>query len=193
MFAPSYRLGPSHPLKFIIVNSIFLTATPCLKCTAFKERKSTEVRAIIVCLAIPGKIVGVEYLKDGARSGRVQFGGIIRPVSLDFVPEASEGDYVMVHVGFPISRVNAEEAERTTVCWPRWERCGKNFLSLRCHHHVPAQRILGEVFQVVDQKWRGLGLIAQSGLGLRDEFAAYDAPARAWLSMGPSPNSQSAF
>ncbi len=100
-------------MKFIIVNSIFLTATLCLKCTAFKERKSTEVRAIIVCLAIPGKIVGVEYLKDGARSGRVQFGGIIRPVSLDFVPEASEGDYVMVHVGFPISRVNAEEAERT--------------------------------------------------------------------------------
>jgi hydrogenase assembly chaperone HypC/HupF len=43
----------------------------------------------------------------------VQFGGITRPAYLDFVPEASVGDYVMVHVGFAISRLNAEEAGRT--------------------------------------------------------------------------------
>jgi len=43
----------------------------------------------------------------------VQFGGIVRQVSLDFVPEAGLGDYVMVHVGFAISRVDADEAERT--------------------------------------------------------------------------------
>jgi hydrogenase expression/formation protein HypC len=47
------------------------------------------------------------------RAARVQFGGIVRQVSLDFVPEAGLGDYVMVHVGFAISRVDAEEAERT--------------------------------------------------------------------------------
>ena len=47
------------------------------------------------------------------RSARVQFGGIVRQVSLNFVPEAGLGDYVMVHVGFAISRVDAEEAERT--------------------------------------------------------------------------------
>ena len=47
------------------------------------------------------------------RAGRVQFGGIVRQVSLDFVPEAVLGDYVMVHVGFAISRVDADEAERT--------------------------------------------------------------------------------
>lgn len=45
--------------------------------------------------------------------GRVEFGGIIRQANLDFVPEAKEGDYVMVHVGFAISRVDAAEAERT--------------------------------------------------------------------------------
>jgi hydrogenase expression/formation protein HypC len=43
----------------------------------------------------------------------VQFGGIVRETSLDFVPEAEVGDYVMVHVGFAISKVDAEEAERT--------------------------------------------------------------------------------
>jgi len=47
------------------------------------------------------------------RAARVQFGGIVRQVSLDFVPEAGLGDYVMVHVGFAISRVDAIEAERT--------------------------------------------------------------------------------
>jgi hydrogenase expression/formation protein HypC len=43
----------------------------------------------------------------------VQFGGITRLVQLDFVPEAGVGDYVIVHVGFALSKVNAEEAQRT--------------------------------------------------------------------------------
>lgn len=65
-----------------------------------------------MCLAVPGKIVATEERK-GMRLGRVQFGGIVREVRLDFVPEAATGDYVMVHVGFAISRVDQEEAERT--------------------------------------------------------------------------------
>jgi hydrogenase expression/formation protein HypC len=55
-----------------------------------------------MCLAVPGKILHT-----------VMFGGITREACLDFVPEARPGDYVMVHVGFAISRVDAEEAERT--------------------------------------------------------------------------------
>ena len=47
------------------------------------------------------------------RAARVQFGGIVREVSLSFVPEANLGDYVMVHVGYAISRVDSLEAERT--------------------------------------------------------------------------------
>ncbi len=65
-----------------------------------------------MCLAIPGKILEIQKLGE-MRAGRVQFGGIVRQVSLDFVPEAGLGDYVMVHVGFAISRVDAAEAERT--------------------------------------------------------------------------------
>ncbi len=65
-----------------------------------------------MCLAIPGKIDQIEH-KDGVRCGRVRFGGIARQACLDFVPEAKEGDYVMVHVGFAISVVDREEAERT--------------------------------------------------------------------------------
>lgn len=65
-----------------------------------------------MCLAIPGKILDCEEA-SGARTARVQFGGIVRQVSLDFVPEAGVGDYVVVHVGVAISRVDREEAERT--------------------------------------------------------------------------------
>ena len=65
-----------------------------------------------MCLAIPGKVLSCEEL-GFARTGRVQFGGTVRQVRLDFVPEASVGDYVMVHVGFAISKVDEEEAQRT--------------------------------------------------------------------------------
>jgi hydrogenase expression/formation protein HypC len=65
-----------------------------------------------MCLAIPGMILEAEEL-NGSRTARVQFGGIVRQVSLDFVPEAGPGDYVIVHTGFAISRVNRIEADRT--------------------------------------------------------------------------------
>lgn len=65
-----------------------------------------------MCLAIPGKILEIEG-EQPLRVARVQFGGIVRQVSLNFVPEANVGDYVLVHVGFAISRVDAAEAERT--------------------------------------------------------------------------------
>jgi hydrogenase expression/formation protein HypC len=65
-----------------------------------------------VCLAIPGKILEIQE-QGTLRAARVQFGGIVRQVSLNFVPEAGLGDYVMVHVGFAISRVDESEAQRT--------------------------------------------------------------------------------
>ena len=65
-----------------------------------------------MCLAIPGKILSKQMI-GGVDMGQVQFGGITRQTHLGFVPEAEVGDYVMVHVGFAISRVDAAEAERT--------------------------------------------------------------------------------
>jgi hydrogenase expression/formation protein HypC len=65
-----------------------------------------------MCLAVPGKLLDCDE-SSGVREGRVQFGGIVRRIRLDFLPEAQVGDYVVVHVGFAISRVDAEEAQRT--------------------------------------------------------------------------------
>ena len=65
-----------------------------------------------MCLAVPGQILSTTTI-GGQRVGQVRFGGVTRQAFLDFVPEAVEGDFVMIHVGFAISRVDAEEAERT--------------------------------------------------------------------------------
>jgi hydrogenase expression/formation protein HypC len=65
-----------------------------------------------MCLAVPGKVVEAVEV-DGSRLAKVDFGGVTGEVRLDFVPEVQTGDYVLVHVGFAISRVEAEEARRT--------------------------------------------------------------------------------
>jgi len=63
-----------------------------------------------MCLGIPGEIVEISE-DQGLRVGRVRFAGITRTVCLEYVPEAALGDYVVVHVGFAISRIDREEAE----------------------------------------------------------------------------------
>jgi hydrogenase expression/formation protein HypC len=65
-----------------------------------------------LCLAIPGRVEAV--LEEGreTRTGRIDFGGVRRAVSLAFVPEAGPGDYVLVHAGFAISVVDESEARR---------------------------------------------------------------------------------
>lgn len=65
-----------------------------------------------MCLAIPGRVE--EISSDGLiRIGKVNFGGVVKRVCLDYVPEIVVGDYAIVHVGFAISRIDEETAERT--------------------------------------------------------------------------------
>ena len=65
-----------------------------------------------MCLAVPGKLLGIAG-DDLDRVGRVSFGGAVKQVSLAYTPEARVGDYVVVHVGFAISILDEQEAERT--------------------------------------------------------------------------------
>lgn len=65
-----------------------------------------------MCLAIPGKLI--EITSDhGIRTGRVNFGGIVKQVCLEYTPDADPGDYVLVHVGFALSKVDEADAART--------------------------------------------------------------------------------
>ena len=65
-----------------------------------------------MCLAIPGRVE--EITSDGLiRMGRVNFGGVVKRVCLDYVPEIAVGDYAIVHVGFAISKIDEQTAEQT--------------------------------------------------------------------------------
>lgn len=65
-----------------------------------------------MCLAIPGKIVAF-HEREGVRMGKIDYGGITRDACLEYIGDADLGDYVLVHVGFAISKVDEEEAART--------------------------------------------------------------------------------
>jgi hydrogenase expression/formation protein HypC len=67
---------------------------------------------VSMCLAIPGKVIEV-LDADSVKMGRVQFGGIVKQVCLEYTRDAQVGDYVLVHVGFALSKVDAAEAART--------------------------------------------------------------------------------
>ena len=64
-----------------------------------------------MCLGIPGRVVET-YAEHDVRMGKVDFGGVSKRVCLEHVPEAAPGAYVLVHVGFALSRLDEEEARR---------------------------------------------------------------------------------
>jgi hydrogenase expression/formation protein HypC len=61
-----------------------------------------------MCLSVPGKIVKIKQ-----NMARVDVGGMLRDISLDLCPEASMGEYVLIHAGFAIQKVDEEEAIET--------------------------------------------------------------------------------
>jgi hydrogenase expression/formation protein HypC len=67
-----------------------------------------------MCLAIPGKIKSIEYQYNGlVKMAQVVFGGITKQASLEMLPDAEVGDYVLVHVGVAISKIDEDEAKKT--------------------------------------------------------------------------------
>jgi hydrogenase expression/formation protein HypC len=68
------------------------------------------MKELTVCLGIPGEVQSI--VEGDLRLGRVAFGGVIKEVCLAYVPEAQVGDFVVVHAGFAISRIDREAAER---------------------------------------------------------------------------------
>jgi hydrogenase expression/formation protein HypC len=74
-----------------------------------------------MCLAVPGKILSTSG-EDFTRMARVSFGGIVKEISLAYVPDAQEGSYVLAHVGFAISVMDEAEALRT---WDILQKMGE--------------------------------------------------------------------
>lgn len=65
-----------------------------------------------MCLGVPGKIIEI-YTVAELRMGKVDFGGVIREICLETVPEAIIGDYTIVHAGLAISLLNEQQAQLT--------------------------------------------------------------------------------
>lgn len=66
-----------------------------------------------MCLAIPGKIIEIAEDAEGVRMAKTNFGGIVKRVCLEYTPDAQVGEYVLVHVGFALGKVDEAEAART--------------------------------------------------------------------------------
>ncbi len=73
-----------------------------------------------MCLAVPGKILAIEQ-RDGTTMSTVDFGGVTKDVCLQYLPDAEVGQYVIVHVGFAIQRLDEDSALRTLA---EFERLG---------------------------------------------------------------------
>ena len=63
-----------------------------------------------MCLGVPGKVLSMETNSIGMTMGKVSFGGVAKEVCLAYVPEAEIGDYVIVHAGFALNKLDEEEA-----------------------------------------------------------------------------------
>jgi hydrogenase expression/formation protein HypC len=71
-----------------------------------------------MCLAVPGRIIRLET-RDDTLMAEVDFGGVRKDVCLEYIPDATVGEYVIVHVGFAIQRLDEESAKRTLETFER--------------------------------------------------------------------------
>ena len=74
-----------------------------------------------MCLAVPGKVIDT-YREHAVLMGRVDFGGAIKRACLECVPDVQPGDYVLIHVGFALARMDEAEAQRV---WQLLEELGE--------------------------------------------------------------------
>lgn len=65
-----------------------------------------------MCLAVPGRVLEIEE-RDGIRMATVDFGGVVKDVCLEYLPDLQVGEYTIVHVGFALQRLDEESAQRT--------------------------------------------------------------------------------
>ncbi|MDB6123275.1 MAG: hydrogenase assembly chaperone hypC/hupF [Pedosphaera sp.] len=78
-----------------------------------------------MCLAIPGKVIEIEADPHGVKMAKANFGGTVKQVCLEYTPEVQLGDYVLVHVGFALGKINEAEALRTYKALEEMQQLGE--------------------------------------------------------------------
>ena len=66
-----------------------------------------------MCLAVPGKVVSIDESNPELKMAKVNFAGVSKAVCIEWLPDVKIGDYVLVHVGFALNKIDEEDAEET--------------------------------------------------------------------------------
>ncbi|MEA1896708.1 MAG: HypC/HybG/HupF family hydrogenase formation chaperone [Bacteroidota bacterium] len=75
-----------------------------------------------MCLAVPGKIVSIDTSNPDLRMAKVSFGGVIKEICVQWLPEAGIGDYVLAHVGMALNKLDEEEARLSLEAFEEMDR-----------------------------------------------------------------------
>ncbi|MCX6110443.1 MAG: HypC/HybG/HupF family hydrogenase formation chaperone [Proteobacteria bacterium] len=91
-----------------------------------------------MCLAVPGRVINVVGDEPLDRIGQVAFGSVVRRVNFAYVPDVAPGDYVIVHVGFAISRLDQEAADYALGLISELEQANSESFSADCPAGLPS-------------------------------------------------------
>ena len=78
-----------------------------------------------MCLAVPGKIESIDSSNPGMRMAKVNFGGVLKDICIEWIPEAQIGNYILAHVGVALTLLNEEEAQATLQAFREWDEAEK--------------------------------------------------------------------
>jgi hydrogenase expression/formation protein HypC len=96
-----------------------------------------------MCLGVPGQVLSIDQDPLGMRMGKVSFAGITKQVCMAYTPEAEVGDYVVVHVGFSISRIDEAEARKVFEFLEEMDELGELDIPQPTRRLAPRDVILG--------------------------------------------------
>lgn len=66
-----------------------------------------------MCLAVPGKIVSIDNSNPDLKMAKVNFGGVMKEICIQWLPDVNVGEYVLAHVGFALNKIDEKDAEDT--------------------------------------------------------------------------------
>jgi len=119
----------------------------------------------MMCLGIPGEVLEIRD-EQGLKVGKVQFGGITRDVCLACIPDIALGEFVLVHVGFAISKVDKEEAARAYAEAGREDLAGAERTEAELiSTYLPEQLSEAELQTIVEQAIRDSGAESMQDMG----------------------------
>ena len=97
-----------------------------------------------MCLGVPGQVLSIDEDALGMRMGKVSFAGITKRVCMAYTPEAEVGDFVVVHVGFAISRIDEAEASKVFEFLEEMDELGELDIPQPAEAAKPEEAPLGE-------------------------------------------------